>query len=67
MPVYFVAYPERDEAIARAYWSTAYSMAEIAAHLGISSRTVSRAVQRMEEKRADVRVGAIARKREGDC
>ncbi|HEY1044587.1 MAG TPA: transposase [Telluria sp.] len=51
---YFVAYPERDEAIARAYWSTAYSMAEIAAHLRVSSRTVSRAVQRMEEKCAEL-------------
>jgi putative transposase len=47
---YFQAYLEREEAIARAYWSTAYSMSEIAAHLHISSRTVSQAVQRMEEK-----------------
>lgn len=56
---YFDDYLDRDEAIARAYLSTAYSMAEIARYLHISARTVSRAVQRIEA-RDRVRAAAAA-------
>lgn len=42
---YFARFPTRDEAIARAYETTAYSMAEIARYLGVSPRTVSRAIR----------------------
>jgi hypothetical protein len=38
----------RDEAMARAYWSTAYTMAEIGKHFGVSYKTVSRAVRLFE-------------------
>ncbi|MEJ7807666.1 MAG: transposase [Telluria sp.] len=38
-------YRLRDEAMARAYWSTAFSMAEIGAHFGVGYSTVSRAVK----------------------
>ena len=41
---YGVLHPDRDEAMAHAYHSTAYSMEQIAAHFGVSSKTVSRAV-----------------------
>lgn len=43
---YFKRFPDRREAIARAYETTAYSMAEIARHLNVSPRTVSRAIHR---------------------
>lgn len=36
----------RDEAMARAYLSTAYSVREISQHFGVSSKTVSRAAKR---------------------
>lgn len=49
---YFELAADRDVAIARAYHSTAYSMTEIALYLGVSTRSVSRAIQRMEEKGA---------------
>lgn len=39
-------YPERDMAMAQAYGSTAYTMAQIAAHFQVSYRTVSRAVRK---------------------
>jgi putative transposase len=39
-------YPDRDEAIARAYWSTAFTMAEIGAFFAVGYSTVSRAVRR---------------------
>lgn len=39
-------FPSRDEAMARAYWSTAFSMTEIGAHFGVGYSTVSRAVKR---------------------
>ena len=45
---YRLRFPERDEAMARAFWCTAYTMAQIAAHFGVSSKTVSRAVRRYE-------------------
>lgn len=38
-------FPDRDEAIARAYWSTAFTMAEIGAFFSVGYSTVSRAVQ----------------------
>ncbi len=37
---------DRDEAIAKAYYSNAYTMAQIAAHFGLSDKTVSRAVKK---------------------
>jgi DNA-binding CsgD family transcriptional regulator len=45
---YQVRHAERDLAIIAAYASTAYSMGQIAAHFGISARTVSRIVNRHE-------------------
>ena len=41
---YQMRYPDRDEAMAHAYHSTAYTMEQIAVHFGVSSKTVSRAV-----------------------
>ena len=41
---YQTRYPDRHEAMAHAYHSTAYTMEQIAAHFGVSSKTVSRAV-----------------------
>jgi len=38
----------REEAMARAYATTAFSMAEIGKHFGVSDKTVSRAVRRYE-------------------
>jgi putative transposase len=48
---YQVRYPTRDEAMAQAYHSTAYTMEQIAAHFGVSSKTVSRAVKCLEADR----------------
>lgn len=45
---YAARYAERNEAMARAYLSTAYSMQDIAAHFGVSAKTVSRAVKEFE-------------------
>jgi REP element-mobilizing transposase RayT/AraC-like DNA-binding protein len=45
---YQMKYADRDLAIAEAYFSTAYTMTEIAAHFGISYRTVSRIVRKIE-------------------
>lgn len=53
LPAYEMNFPDRDEAMARAYASTAFSMAQIGAHFGVSDKTVSRAVRRYEC--ADVR------------
>ncbi|MTV36177.1 transposase [Duganella radicis] len=44
-------FPERDMAIAHAYFSTAYTMAQIADHFHISYATVSRIVRRAERIR----------------
>lgn len=44
-------YPERDEAMAQAYLSGAYSMAEIGQHFGVHYMTVSRAVRKHEAGR----------------
>lgn len=41
-------FPDRDEAMARAYFSTAFTMAQIAEFFGISLRTVNRAVKKYE-------------------
>jgi len=45
---YQISYPNRDEAMARAYQSGAYTMAEIAAHYSVHYMTVSRAVRKFE-------------------
>jgi REP element-mobilizing transposase RayT len=46
------SYASRDEAVARAYWSTAYTMVEIGAHFGVGYSTVSRAVRRFADAAA---------------
>ncbi len=48
LPDYESAYMDRSEAMARAHWSTAYSMQDIAKHFGVSLRTVSRAVKKQK-------------------
>jgi putative transposase len=48
LPQYEAAFAGRDEAMARAYFSTAFTMAEIGTHFGVSYKTVSRAVKRHE-------------------
>ena len=53
LPEYQVKYRDRDEAMARAYLSTAYTMAEIGKHFGVAYRTVSRAVQAFERREKD--------------
>ena len=45
---YRTKYACRDEAMARAYLSTAFTMAHIARHFGVSYKTVSRAVKNFE-------------------
>ena len=45
---YQARYPDRDEAMAQAYHSTAYTMGQIAAHFGVSPKTVSRAVNALK-------------------
>jgi REP element-mobilizing transposase RayT len=52
---YAAMYPDRNEAMARAYISTAYSMREIGDFFGLSEKTVSRAVREWE-----VRTGSKA-------
>jgi hypothetical protein len=41
-------FPDRDEAMASAYSSTAFTMVEIGEHFRLSAKTVSRAVRRYE-------------------
>jgi REP element-mobilizing transposase RayT len=43
-------YPDRDEAMARAYFSTVFTMAQIAAFFNVSLSTVSRAIQHFEHR-----------------
>jgi len=43
-------YPDRNEAMAEGYRTGAYSMAEIAASIGVHYMTVSRSVRKFEEK-----------------
>ena len=45
---YTAQYGRGDEAMVRAYLSTAYTMKQIAAHFGISARTVGRAIRRFD-------------------
>jgi hypothetical protein len=42
-------HPDRDQVIAHAYLSGAYTMAEIGGHFGVHYMTVSRAVRKFEE------------------
>jgi putative transposase len=49
LPEYQAKYPQRDLAMAQAYLSTAYTMAQIAEHFRVSYRTVSRVVHRVEK------------------
>lgn len=49
---YQARYPDRDEAIARAYASTAFSMSQIAGSFEVSLKTVSRAVAAFEKKKS---------------
>jgi putative transposase len=48
LPQYEQSSANRDEAMARAYSSTAFTMAEIGKHFGVNYKTVSRAVRRYE-------------------
>jgi hypothetical protein len=48
LPAYLDQYADRTEAMARAYLSTAFKMPQIAAHFGVSTKTVSRAVAAFE-------------------
>ncbi|MES2260051.1 MAG: transposase [Pseudomonadota bacterium] len=45
---YRARYSDPEEAMAEAYHSTAYTMAQIGEHFGVSSRSVSRAIRRFE-------------------
>lgn len=47
---YWVQHGNRDEAMARAYLSGAYTMAEIGQYFGVHYMTVSRAVRKIEKK-----------------
>jgi putative transposase len=46
---YQARYPNRAEAMAHAYRSTAYTMQQIGEHFGVSAKTVSRAVKSIEK------------------
>jgi len=50
---YQATYPARDEAMARAYQSTAYTMPQIAIAFGVSTKTVSRAVAAFEKAKSN--------------
>ena len=47
---YQALFSNRDEAMSRAYYSGAYTMAEIGLHFGVHYMTVSRAVKKFESK-----------------
>jgi hypothetical protein len=49
---YQTRYADRNEAMARAYLSTAYTMPQIAGAFGVSTKTVSRAVAAFEKTRS---------------
>jgi len=51
LPAYRERCPNRAEAMARAYLSAAYTMAEIGEYFGVHYKTVSRAVKRVERCR----------------
>ena len=46
---YQTRYLDRNEAMAQAYGTTAYRIADIAAHFGVSAKTVSRAIAKFEK------------------
>ena len=48
LPEYEKRFPVRDEAMARAYQSTAFSMVDIGAHFGVKRSTVSRAIKKFD-------------------
>lgn len=55
---YRVRYPRRDEAMARAFQSEAYTLGEIAASFGVSARTVGRAIREQAATlKAEARAG----------
>lgn len=62
---YFGPGISRADGIADAFFSTAYSMAEIATHCGISVRTVSRAIRLREG--AGTTAGAVQSSEMSDC
>jgi putative transposase len=47
---YQICYADRDEAMARAYATTAYTLRDIAGHFSVSVRTVSRAIATWENR-----------------
>lgn len=49
---YVERHPIRGQAMAHAYFSTAYTMKEIGRHFGVSYKVVSRAVQSFEDRKA---------------
>lgn len=51
LPEYQARFANRDEAMARAYLSTAFTMTQIASAFGVSAKTVSRAVNAFENAR----------------
>lgn len=51
LAAYEERYHDRAEAMAQAYFSGAYTMAEIGAHFGVHYMTVSRAVKRFEQRK----------------
>jgi putative transposase len=57
---YEAGFAERGEAMAHAYFSTAFTMAEIGAHFGVTYKTVSRAVSRHEGGFAQLKVEAVS-------
>ena len=52
LPQYQLRHADRDEAMAHAYQSGAYTMAMIAEHFSVHSMTVSRAVRKQERAAA---------------
>jgi len=60
LAAYRTRYSDRDEAMARAYRSTAFTMPQIAGAFGVSTKTVSRAVAAFERGRAETKAGAVS-------
>jgi putative transposase len=50
---YATGHPDRQAAMAAAYQSTAFTIAEIAAHFKVSPRTVNRAIHAAHKKNTD--------------
>jgi len=57
---YQARYPDRDEAMARAYLSTAFTMAQIAGAFGVSAKTVSRALAAFESRSSASKAEAVS-------